>query len=512
MIYDFNKLAPSTEVKWTHCFDNFTCTRLQVPLDYDNPSVGNTSIAFIKIDAVQQPAEDVLVNFGGPGDSGVNSLLDAPESLRLWYGDKVNIVAFDPRGVNYSGPAIDCFPNAPAIRNNFITMYQNLVSDYSSTSVSEQYYWGKALSEWCAKSVGGPNGMARYINTPSVAHDMLTFAEAQAVSNGKSKENATVWYYGYSYGTLLGMTFASLFPERVGRVVLDGVGNMDSYYSGRWDTELVQTDQAVESFFKYCFEAGEESCPFYENSPEAISTRFRLLIGYLRGHPVPVIDDPNVEEPWIATYADFENVLLNALYSPERMFPLLAQILVDLEHRNGTSLLIAAGLIQGSNPATVPALDPSTPGVIISCVDSHGRANTTDSLESFQQYTELLHAQSRYAGGAWSIVVASCQNMDVAPPPSGTFPASLGVQNKTAFPMLFITNSIDPVTPMANARAMASKFPGSVLLEQDSVGHTSSTGVSNCTLGHVYDYWKGKLPSPGTVCQPNALPFQGTGA
>lgn len=86
MVYDFNKLTPSNEIKWAPCYDNFTCTRLQVPLDYDDLSVGNISIAFIKMEAAQQPAENLLVNPGGPGESGVQLLLNNPDALRLWYG------------------------------------------------------------------------------------------------------------------------------------------------------------------------------------------------------------------------------------------------------------------------------------------------------------------------------------------------------------------------------------------------------------------------------------------
>lgn len=422
--------------------------------------------------------------------------------------DKVNVVGFDPRGVNNSGPDLDCFPGAPETRDNFVTAYEDLVSDSSSTSASEQYYWGQAFSKWCAKSLGGPNGTARYANTPSVARDLLMFTKAQAVANGKPKEDAKVWYYGYSYGTLLGMTFASLFPDKVGRLVVDGVGNMESYYSGRWDSELYQTDEAVESFFKYCFEAGEKLCPFYEDSPEAIAIRYNLLLEHLRGNPIPVIDDPTVEEPWLATYANLEHVMLNAVYRPGDQFPVLAPMLVDLENRNGTSLLVAAGIIEGYHSKPGPAWDTIAPMFVISCVDAYGRANITDSLESYRQYTDLLRAQSRYAGGSWSMWVTSCQDMDVAPPATGTFPDSFEVQNKTAFPMLFIANSIDPVTPIANARLMASKFPGSVLLEQNSVGHASAAALSNCTIGHVADYWNGKLPSAGTVCQPNSVPFR----
>lgn len=86
VVYDFEKIKPSTEIQWTPCFDNFTCTRLQVPLDYENHSIGNTSIAFLKVAALKQPAEDLLVNFGGPGDSGISTIFLALDQIRQYYG------------------------------------------------------------------------------------------------------------------------------------------------------------------------------------------------------------------------------------------------------------------------------------------------------------------------------------------------------------------------------------------------------------------------------------------
>jgi pimeloyl-ACP methyl ester carboxylesterase len=95
-------------LNWTPCFDKFTCSRLQVPLDYTDPSAGNTAIAFIKHPALNASAEtrDILYNPGGPGDTGVGELLSLIDDLRFILGDTHDIVGFDPRGVNNSGPSI----------------------------------------------------------------------------------------------------------------------------------------------------------------------------------------------------------------------------------------------------------------------------------------------------------------------------------------------------------------------------------------------------------------------
>ena len=69
------QIIPCADLEWTPCFDKFSCARLIVPLDYSDTTVGNTTIAYIKLSAAKQPAQDILFNPGGPGGSGVQSVL-----------------------------------------------------------------------------------------------------------------------------------------------------------------------------------------------------------------------------------------------------------------------------------------------------------------------------------------------------------------------------------------------------------------------------------------------------
>lgn len=74
------------------------------------------------------------------------------------YGENVNLVAFDPRGVNNSGPSLECFPGQPVTRNNFNSEYYRTVSDGSSSSVTGQFYMAEALGQWCNQAIGSLNG------------------------------------------------------------------------------------------------------------------------------------------------------------------------------------------------------------------------------------------------------------------------------------------------------------------------------------------------------------------
>jgi pimeloyl-ACP methyl ester carboxylesterase len=106
-----------------------------------------------------------------------------------------------------------------------------------------------------------------YVTTPAVAHDLLTFTEAEAEMAGQSPSNAKLWCYSISYGTVIGSTFASMFPDRVGRMILDGVLNTEQYYNNYWTDNVDQMDEAMDTFSTFCHSAGSEKCSFWGPTP-----------------------------------------------------------------------------------------------------------------------------------------------------------------------------------------------------------------------------------------------------
>jgi pimeloyl-ACP methyl ester carboxylesterase len=239
-LVDSVQLTPRKSLQWTPCFDDFTCTRLEVPLQYDNPAMGNTAIAVMRLSAQNNSAtaENILVNqgihihftcsavkltlSGGPGGSGVQLLMVAGSALSQLVGTQYNLIGFDPRGVNNSGPTVDCFPQDPDARATFKDLYYSDVTDSSSNSLENQYYASEIFGKWCIESFK-QNASGQYVSTPAVAQDMLSYIKAEQNVAGKPEEDAKLWNYGFSYGTVLGSTFAALFPKHVGRIVVDGV-------------------------------------------------------------------------------------------------------------------------------------------------------------------------------------------------------------------------------------------------------------------------------------------------
>jgi pimeloyl-ACP methyl ester carboxylesterase len=211
-----------------------------------------------------------LINPGGPGGSGVGFVTNQGKSVQIVVdsgkfsvsaneneGLHFDIIGFDPRGINNTTPAISCFPDDGARQFWAIqSQAQGMLSDNRTFP----YVFGRtqALGNSCSKILGHEGDeIGRYVSTPNVVQDMVAIIEAlgewretkakASLSCEKSRRHdeitkRTMWrkgeeklqYWGFSYGTLLGATFASMHPARVGRVVLDGVVDAVDYFSGQY--------------------------------------------------------------------------------------------------------------------------------------------------------------------------------------------------------------------------------------------------------------------------------------
>lgn len=230
------------------------------------------------------------------------------------------------------------------------------------------------------------------MTTPAVAHDLLTFTEAEAQVAGHSPSDAKLWSYGISYGTVIGSTFASMFPDRVGRMILDGVLDAEQYYKNDWRETVDQMDEAMESFSILCHSAGPENCSFWGPTSAAITARIDSLVHELRIHPVPVSGIQSHELPALVTYSDLKALFLDTLYLPLTKFSTMADILHNLE-RGDVSALV--GMFDRLNSTSDARL-------AIQCSDSY-RNNSLTTIEEFQSYVEYTSSKSKYIGDIYPI-------------------------------------------------------------------------------------------------------------
>ncbi|CZR62825.1 uncharacterized protein PAC_12722 [Phialocephala subalpina] len=512
MVYSYNDVKPSTVLSWTPCWNNFTCTMFEVPLDYTDPSIGSMGVAFIKKASLNATAEDLIINPGGPGGSGVDRILTASADYEEIVGPNYNLISFDPRGVNNSrtGIELNCFPeNLPASIRFSQDVLDRPVDDTSRETLYEAWKLARGWGERCT-AVQPANQTNKFANTVAVSNDMLRYAELRARSLGLPEKESKLWFMGQSYGTVLSATFAPLFPDRIGRMILDGVVDADDYYTGGWETSLIDTDKAAASFFTYCYEAGS-LCAFNNNAINAtqIEQRFFKIFEDIRQSPILISDPLLAFTPVLIAYQELKSYFFNALYDANTNFPTLASVLTDLEQRNGTSLGVASGRLFVGAPANYTD-DTYLLGQVrtqIACMDANGRFNMS-TFEKYEDHVQFLLNQSFYGGNTIASVVGTpCGGLRIKSPQSQMFNGSVSA-NKTSSPILFISNTLDPVTPLHSAK-MSSQFGGSAVLTVDGPpGHTSRRVRSECTWEHIRGYLAdGSLPAPSTVCDADENPF-----
>jgi pimeloyl-ACP methyl ester carboxylesterase len=330
--------------------------------------------------------------------------------------------------VNNSGLSLDCFSGNAEARSAFIRLHSTGITNISSTSLEEQYYSSSIYGEWCNDAVENESPHGYYVTTPAVAHDLLTFIEAEAEAAGQPPSDAKLWCYGISYGTLIGTTFASMFPDRVGRMVLDGIINAEQYYENDWRDNVDQMDEAMEKFSSFCHSAGPETCSFWGPTPANITARMDSIIEQFQNQPVPVSGVQNRDLPTLVTYSDLKALFVNTIYTPLASFPVMADILHQIERGNASAL---AGKFDGLGILTTDA------GLIIRCADSY-RRNSLTTIEEFKSYVEYTVSKSKYIGDVYPIFLENILCRSFQP----QLPDSMVVQGRQ--PSFCLSLSLSP--------------------------------------------------------------------
>ncbi|KAJ5132081.1 Peptidase S33 tripeptidyl aminopeptidase-like C-terminal [Penicillium atrosanguineum] len=570
-VFGWESIPPSESLEYHDCGDGFQCARLEVPMDYNRSDIEDRkfTLAVVRIPA-KVPVGDpryggaVLINPGGPGGPGTlqailtgrnlqtivdaesDPIFPAPESSDKYF----DIIGFDPRGVGSTTPAVTCFPDPVSQRNWELQVSAEGMLGSGPESLVRNWQRTQALNSGCsfwemADLPHQNDSMMEYVSTPLVAKDMVTIIErhgewrekeglkAQASfdqSHGPDESRAilrrTQWrinqepllYWGRSYGTLLGTTFAALFPDRVQRAVLDGVVNMDKYYEGRGPSAIADADAIFSRFGHYCNAVGSNDCPlFVEGGAQAILDAYWSLEDQLLNMSMPVMASAT-RGPEVVTWTDVKAILRVAVYQPLLAFPVLAYHMSELMKGNPVTL---ADFKHRSHFSVCPSSECSIAGpwspecsrgqdnslyasAAILCTDAEYMAHL--SIEEFQDKWNHLRADSAALGDYWAQLELACVGWKAKAKYKFTGPWG-GV---TSHPMLFVANTLDPVTPLSSARHMSQQFPGSRLLQQDSEGHTTIAAPSVCIAKSIRNYFQtGDLPATGTLCEADLKPLVG---
>ncbi|KIV85477.1 hypothetical protein PV11_01169 [Exophiala sideris] len=571
--FHWDMIEASPELRYTKCYGSFECARLQVPLDWSNRSnPTHVTLAIVRLPAVVDIADEsfggtIVINPGGPGGSGTDIVLLSGRGVqRIVDGDKhFEILSFDPRGMKFSTPNTACFTDSAA-RTALQTWMANVGGlERSQHALSVKWSADKGLGRLCEQSSNGkfPDGsnFHQYVSTALVAHDMVEIIDQvdahlqressrrskplqdhqKPISTTSEKNTPLLNYWGLSYGTLLGNTFASMFPERIGRMVLDGVVDADDYSATGWTSNLQDNNKTWATFFDYCFEAGPR-CPLFDEAVKdarEIQAKVESFLSKLKDDPLPLLVNGNV---YLLTDFVLKANIHLCLYFPNILWPLLAislRSLLDGETSQAVSTFEAAASWHQSSHGRFASSTPfrylphaltaqlheyalaDTPGyawqpeAAVSVLCGDGDNITSYTKAEFAELASLLESQSPLVGSIWAEIPLPCIHWSDALRPSpanrftGPFRSNLSDYDPRGSPLLFISNTADPVTPLRNALKMSEQHEGSVVLTQDVPGHCSGeVNPSFCTFEILKQFFgNGTLPKPGLVCEGARKPW-----
>ncbi|MFC7108204.1 alpha/beta fold hydrolase [Nonomuraea rubra] len=223
---------------------------MSVPLDYAKPSGKQVGISMVRLPATGKKIGSIVLNFGGPGGSGVDTLKASKDAVSADIRERFDVVSFDPRGVGASSP-VRCFDTL-----DLDAYFAIDPTPDTRTEVKKAENWDKVFANYCAKNSG--EELLAHVGTVDSARDMDVMRAALG--------DAKLTYLGFSYGTYLGAVYADLFPKRIRAMVLDGAEDPSEKAQDLMADQDDAFQVATESFMKDCFKA--KGCPFRERTIE----------------------------------------------------------------------------------------------------------------------------------------------------------------------------------------------------------------------------------------------------
>ncbi len=449
------------------------CADLTAPLDYADPGGDTIQIALIRARTEARGEErlgSLVFNFGGPGGSGVATLPAFAEEYDRLH-ERYDLVSFDPRGVGESEGLV-CLDDA------------QLDAYFAATTVprtaEQRRRFTDRLQSFAAACERRAGPLLPHLTTANTARDLDLMREVLG--------DDVLHYFGVSYGTQLGGVYAHLFPERVGRAVLDAVVDptLTPEQSARGQAEGFQ--RALDGYLEHC--AGEDDCPLGDDAEEATG-RLGELLARLRAEPLRT-QDPDGRR---LTESLAWNGIAQSLYSQE-FWSYLTQGLDDAlaeEGADGTVLLALGDAMNGRNPdGTYTTLQASL--AAISCADAGQRytvRDVTDALDGFTDASPVFGPPLAWGllGCAHWPVTGSTRHQDVTA--------------EGAPPILLIGTTGDPATPYEGTRRMKEALGDGVAVEltYDGEGHGAYTSGNDCVRRTADDYLlEGKVPEDGKTC------------
>jgi pimeloyl-ACP methyl ester carboxylesterase len=456
----------SQEVEWESCGDN-QCGTLTVPIDYGDAEGETIELSLLKVPAGDPEARvgSLVVNPGGPGAPGTSYAERASDVFRDQLTQRFDVVGFDPRGTGSSDP-VDCLPDEE--------MTGFLAVDPAPDDAGETQQLVDALAAFYEGCVERSDALVGHVTTAETARDMDVLRAALGES--------TLSYLGASYGTKLGATYAELFPDKVGRLVLDGA--VDVGLSSR-ELSLGQAggfETALRSYVEHCVQE-EDDCALGDSVEAGLDTISGLLDD-IDAQPLPTSDGREL------TVGSAFYGVVTPLYNRDYWY-LLDQGLSTALEGDGSTLMLLADAYASRQGGQY--LDNSTEAIYaINCLDDPYFVEPGAVDAQVPAFEKVSPTFGRVF--AWGLV--NCKGLQV----TSAEPA-LDIRGRGAAPILVVGTTRDPATPYEWAVGLADRLESGILLSRDGDGHTAYNSGNECIDTAIEGYLlDGTVPADETEC------------
>ena len=475
---------------------------------------------------------------------------DAPGDMhqRRFY----DVLSWDPRGVNHTTPVHPGIADPERLRE-WAVREESLGWSLEQPEVfnkvwSRHELYGRAISQpKIAGTRPDDEHVGTFVSTAVVVRDMVEIIERHGewrskearrllrhMKRGAAAESAaerTAWvpgkeklqYWGISYGTVIAQTFASMYPSRVGRVVADGVVDADDYMAMSWSSNLWDIDNITANFTQACVAAGADLCPIAQWAPgnsDKLLEEIHRQLDTLKESPLTTLAGEN--DPMLISHSMVVELLFVEWYNGFAGYRRAAELLGQLAAGNASFFTTRREPYSCARPGAF-AHDVGSMAAAIRCTD--GASLLHQSKAEYRPHLAHLRAQSPLFANVWAKIPLACHGYAVRPKWrfAGPFGANItaatsadppaGGDQSDTVPLLFATQTLDPVTPRRNAVAAARLFPGSQLLEAQGVGHSSLGYLNPCALQQIALFFRTGRVAPARPgeewlkCPPSEGPF-----
>jgi pimeloyl-ACP methyl ester carboxylesterase len=469
---------PGTPVQWSACESASSddvkipagaeCGMLSVPVDYAKPDGDVAQLAMIRFKATGDKIGSLIINPGGPGESGVDAAASIvgtmPDSVRQHF----DVVGFDPRGVGKSTPAVWCNSDAENDR-----LRADPQVDYSPAGVAHIESETRDFVQRCVDKMG--KDFLANVGTASVVKDL----DAMRAALGDQK----LTYLGYSYGTRIGAGYAEAYPQNVRAMILDGAvdPNADPV-----EADIRQAAAFQTAFNDYAADCAKQSnCPLGTDPAKAVAV-YHDLVDPLVQNPAPT-DDPRG-----LSYSDSVVGTILPLYSPN-LWRHLTQGLSELKGGRGDTMLALADLYMGRD-GKGHYNNSTDVRVAVNCVDEPPvteRAKVVDEDRRAREVAPFM-SYGKFTGYA---PLGTCA---MWPVPPTSKPHRISAEGLP--PILVVSTTNDPATPYQAGVDLAKQLGGPLLTyqgTQHTVVFQGDACVDDIAAKYLVDV---AVPPPGAKC------------